>query len=86
MSVCQIQFADMGVRRSVVQDLASRGRLDVHRLHSELVRHLAGPVCGRHAAGHLSEHHVDEARQIAGGRCMGVVVCDLFSAAGGAEQ
>lgn len=65
----------------MVPDLAGRRRLDVHRLHSEPVRHLAGPLRGSDASGHLSQHHVNEARQNAGRWRVDSVVCNLLSAA-----
>lgn len=72
----------MDLRRAMVPDLAGARRLDVHGVHSEPLRHLAGPLCGGDAARHLSEHHVDEARQAAGARRLGAVVRHLSAAVG----
>lgn len=66
-------------------DLAGRGRVDVHCLDTEPVRHLPGPVRRRYPTGHLSEHHVYQARQIAHRWAVGVIVRYLFPAAGRVE-
>lgn len=66
--------------------MAGRRRLDVHRIYIELVRHIAGSICGRDPTRHVSEHHVNASRQIADCRPVGVVVCHLFSTAGWLER
>lgn len=44
--------------RRVVLHLAGCGRLDVHGLHLEPVRHLSGPLRGSNASSHVPQHHV----------------------------
>lgn len=47
----------------MVLGVAGCGRVDVHSQHSEPLRHLPGPLRGRHPARHLPQHHVHEAGQ-----------------------
>lgn len=78
-------LAGLDIRRLVVSHLAGRGRLDVHRQHTEPVRHLVRPVRGSYATRHLSEHHVHHQSQIVDCGHLGAVLCHLFSAVGRLE-
>lgn len=64
----------------MVLNMVSTRRLDVHSIHIEFMRHIAGSICGRHTSRHVSQHNVNEASKNVGGRRVGAVVRHLFAA------
>lgn len=66
----------------MVPDLVGGRRLDVHRLHSQSVRHFNGQIHRGHTARHLSEHDDDQTGQVTGACRVGAVVHHLSATVG----
>lgn len=78
-------FPGVVVRRHVVHHLAGGGRVDVHGVHPEPVRHLTGPLPGGHAARLVPLDHELGPRQASDRRSVGFVLLHLLPAAGRVE-
>lgn len=65
--------------------MAGRRRVDVYRVHSEPLRHIAGPLRGCYQAGQLPQHHEQKAGEGADSWSLGAVVRHLFPTAGRVE-
>jgi len=72
----------VAVRRLPVLRVAGRGRVDVHGQHPEPMRHIAGPVPGRHPAGAISEPNDQFPCQGAGGDRVGAELRHMPAAVG----
>lgn len=75
----------MDIRQRVVFGMAGRRRVDVHRFHSEPVRHIPGPLRGGDAARELPFHHEQATSQGADSGPVGAVVCHMFPTPGRVE-
>ena len=60
--------------------MASIGRVDVHRLHIEFMRHLAGQVRRGDATSHVSEYYVAKTSENFGAARVGAELRHLPSA------
>lgn len=69
----------------MVQHVVGIGCMDVHRLHIELVRDLAGPICRRHEAHNVPQHHVSSPCQATHRRPLGALIRYLLPTAGRLE-
>jgi hypothetical protein len=78
-------FPGVDIWRRLVQHVAGPGRLDVHRVHPQPVRHLAGPLRGRDEAHNVPQHHVPLEGQNADRRSVGPQFRDLLPAPCGVE-
>lgn len=72
----------MAVRRLPVFRVAGRGRVDVHGQYPEPVRHIAGPVPGRHPTGSVPEPDDQFPGEGFGGDRMGVELRHMPATAG----
>lgn len=81
-----IWLLGLDIRWGVVLGVAGSRRLDVHSIHTQSVRDFVRPICGGYPTRHLSEHNVDETRENAGMRRVGVVIRHLSAAAGRLQQ
>lgn len=67
-------------QQDLVPRLAGVGRVDLHRVHTEPVRHKCRPLCCRHEAGQVPLHNDAAQGQEHRGRRLDCVLSHLFSA------
>lgn len=76
----------LDIRGRLVQHVVSVGRLDVHGIHPELVRHFSGPLRCSHEAHNVPQHHVSFQSQAPNRWPLGAQFCHLLSTTGRLER